>query len=132
VPRPAEQTAGVTETELRKKSFAEPDEQRSAGSGQAEIVWLEGMAFLRLTLPPGWRWSKDVRPTARTASCQASHTGFMVTGVMGVRMDDGSEAEYRPGELYFIPPGHDAWVVGLEPVVTVDVTAAAVWGKPAT
>ncbi len=120
----------MVEHELRKRSFSEPDEARPAGSGQAEIVWLAGMAFLRLTLPPGWRWSRDVKPTAQTASCQAAHTGFVGSGVMRVRLDGGGEAEYGPGDLYFIPPGHDAWVVGSEPAVSVDVTAAAVWGKP--
>jgi hypothetical protein len=38
-------------------------------------------------------------------------------------MDDGREKECGPGEAYVIPPGHDAWVVGDEPVVSVDMSS---------
>lgn len=120
----------MAEAQLKKKSFAEPDEARPAGSGHAEVVWLAGISFLRLTLPPGWRWSEDVKPITRTESCEATHTGVIVSGVAHFRMDDGTEAEYGPGDLYFVPPGHDAWVVGDEPVVAIDVSAASLWAKP--
>jgi hypothetical protein len=46
-------------------------------------------------------------------------------------MDDGTEDEFGPGELALISPGHDAWVVGNEPVVSLDVTGTGVWAKPA-
>ncbi|MCU1472432.1 hypothetical protein [Amnibacterium sp.] len=35
-------------------------------------------------------------------------------------MDDGTEYEAGPGDVTFLPSGHDAWVVGDEDVVVVD------------
>ncbi len=61
------------------------------------------------------RWSK---PIAR----QAPHTQYMVSGRMKVVMDDGTEDEFGPGDALVVPPGHNAWVVGNEPVVAVDFT----------
>src|SRR5206468_11925959 len=64
------------------------------------------------TFEPGWKWSESVKPIAGTDSCQVAHTGYQLSGRMVVRMDDGSEHEFRPGDAGIIPPGHDAWVVG--------------------
>jgi uncharacterized cupin superfamily protein len=43
-----------------------------------------------------------------------------VSGRMGIRMDDGTEAEVGPGDVFACPPGHDAWVVGDEACVALD------------
>jgi hypothetical protein len=118
---------------LEAKSFDRPDETRPfAGHGHADVVTLGGSAVARGTFEPGWRWSVDVKPIAGTASCQASHAGYMVAGRMRVRMDDGTEAEAGPGEAVMIAPGHDAWVVGDEPCIFVDFGAGvARYAKPA-
>ena len=51
------------------------------------------------------------------------HTGYHVSGRLHVRMDDATEEEeFGPGDTYVIPPGHAAWVVGDEAVVTVDMS----------
>jgi hypothetical protein len=44
-------------------------------------------------------------------------------------MDDGSEAEFGPGVVGLIPPGHDAWVVGNEPAVMVDIQGMVKYAK---
>jgi hypothetical protein len=44
-------------------------------------------------------------------------------------MDDGSEEEFGPGDIGYVPPGHNAWVVGDEPFVAVDFTAAENYAK---
>jgi len=77
----------------------------------------------RLVLELGWRWSENVRPIAGTDSCQVLHTGYHVSGRLHVRLDHGTEEEFGPGDAYVIPPGHDAWVVGDEPVVSVDMSS---------
>jgi len=59
----------------------------------------------RGTFEPGWKWSECVKPLAGTDSCQAAHTGYVVSGRMHVVMDDGSEAEVGPGSAIVIPPG---------------------------
>ncbi len=44
-------------------------------------------------------------------------------------MDDGTEYEFGPGEIGEIPPGHDAWVVGDEPVVVIDISGMENYAK---
>lgn len=74
----------------------------------------------RAVLQPGWSWSSSVKPIAKTKSCEAAHFQYQVSGTLRVRMDDGSEFDFKAGEVGLIPPGHDAWVVGNEPVVAID------------
>jgi class 3 adenylate cyclase len=78
---------------------------------------------------PGWRWSTSVKPIAGTESCQYHHFGYAVSGLLRVQMPDGTELEIGPQELFEIPPGHDAWVVGDEPWVSVDFEAMRTYGK---
>ena len=63
-----------------------------------------------------------LKPIVKTASCQAPHTQYVVSGRVKVVMDDGTEEEFGPGDAAVIPPGHNAWVVGNEPVVAIDFT----------
>ena len=107
--------------EVEVKKFDSPDEVRQfEGKGKADVVNVGGRTIGRGTFEPGWRWSENVKPIAGTDSCQVSHLGFVVSGRMAVRMDDGSEGEVGAGDVVAIPPGHDAWVVGDEPCVLVD------------
>lgn len=105
-------------TEL--KSFAEPDEVRDFPKGRVELVKIGGGVVGRATFEPGWRWSESVQPIAGTDSCEAPHFQYHVSGVLKVVMDDGTELECRAGDVSLLPSGHDAWVVGDEPVVVVD------------
>jgi hypothetical protein len=102
------------------KSFGAPDEVREFPHGRAEIVRLGDTEIGRLVLEPGWRWSNDVKPIAGTELCESPHMQYHVSGRIRVRMADGSEFEAGPGDLTSLPQGHDAWVVGDEPVVVVD------------
>jgi uncharacterized cupin superfamily protein len=107
--------------ELESKSFSSPDEVRPfADKGQVELVKVGDGVVGRATFEPGWRWSEHVKPIAGTDSCQAAHMGYVVSGRQAVRMDDGTEIEFGPGDVVAIPPGHDGWVVGDEPCVVVD------------
>lgn len=112
------------------KSFDAPDEVREFSSGRGEIVNVGGGEVGKYTLQPGWRWSEHVKPVAGTELCEAPHFQYHVSGRIGVRMGDGTEFEVGPGEVSVLPPGHDAWVVGDEPVVLVDWGGAHKWGKP--
>jgi mannose-6-phosphate isomerase-like protein (cupin superfamily) len=109
---------------FQRKSLDQPDETRTFENGKAEVVTLGDFSASRLVFEPGWRWSENVKPIAGTDSCQVLHTGYHVSGRLHVRMDDGTEEEFGPGDAYVIPPGHDAWVVGEEPVVSVDMSRA--------
>ena len=102
------------------KSFSKPDEMRSFEKGVLELVTIGGATVGRATFQPGWKWSETLKPVAGTASCQAPHFQYHVSGVLRVRMDDGTERDCRAGDVSLLPPGHDAWVVGTEPVVVID------------
>jgi hypothetical protein len=102
------------------KSFGSPDEVRKFPKGKVELIKIGGATVGRATFEPGWRWSKSLKPIVKTKSCEAPHFQYHVSGVLKVRMDDGTEFEARPGDVTFLPAGHDGWVVGDEPVVVVD------------
>ena len=74
----------------------------------------------RAVFQPGWKWSESLKPIAKTESCEAPHFQYHVSGTIRVRMDDGTERDLKPGDVSLLPSGHDAWVVGNEPVVVVD------------
>lgn len=115
--------------ELIVKSLEQPEESRApSGSGRIDLVTLGETVVGRAIFQPGWRWSVDVREHAGTELCEVPHTGYVVSGRSIVQMADGTEAELAPGDAFVIPPGHDAWVVGDEPYVTIDFsgTAAAI------
>jgi uncharacterized RmlC-like cupin family protein len=99
-----------------------PDDVRKFANGKVELANLGDTTIGRITLEPGWKWSNDVKHIVNTNSCQLPHTQYVISGRLRVRMDDGTEQECGPGEALYVPPGHDAWVVGNEPFVAVDFT----------
>jgi hypothetical protein len=111
------------------KTFKSPDENREFPNGNAEILTFGGEQVGRLVFKPGWRWSTDVKPIAKTASCQAPHFQYHLSGRLGIRMDDGTEFIANPGDVTSLPSGHDAWVIGDEPVVVVDWFGASNYAK---
>ena len=107
--------------DMEVKSFDSPDEVRPfEGKGEAKVVQVAGQTIGRGTFEPGWRWSSNIKPIAGTDSCQVSHLGYVLSGRMEVTMDDGSTAEVGPGDVFAIPPGHDAVVIGEEACEMVD------------
>jgi hypothetical protein len=111
------------------RSFRSPDEVRAFPNGCAEILNVGGAELGRLVLQPGWRWSNDVKPLVNTSSCEAPHFQYHVSGRLAIRMDDGTEIEAGPGDVTSLPSGHDAWVVGDQPVVVDDWFGASSFAK---
>src|SRR3954466_11028622 len=93
---------------------------------RARIVSLDEASVGYAVWEPGWHWAVDLAPIAGTASCQFNHLGYAISGRLGVRTDDGGELEVGGGSVYEIPPGHDAWVIGDEPFVTVEWTSSRI------
>ena len=112
-----------------RKNLKTPDETRTFEKGKVELVKIGGGVVGRLTLEPGWKWSKHVKPIAKTQWCEAPHFQYQVSGRLHVQMADGSEFEVGPGEVVTLPSGHDAWVVGNEPVVAIDWAGASNYAK---
>ena len=118
---------------LIRKSLDAPEEVRPfQGKGQLELVILDSGPVGRGTFEPGWRWSTNVKPIAGTDSCQAAHLGYVISGRMVIRMDDGQETEFGPGDIMSCPPGHDAWIIGDNPCVLIDWQGVADYAKQAS
>lgn len=111
------------------KDFGTPDETREFPRGRLDLLDVAGTEIGRLTLQPGWRWSTDVKPIAGTELCEAPHFQFHVSGVLRIRTADGVEFDAGPGEVTALPAGHDAWVVGDQPVVVVDWWGASNYAR---
>lgn len=114
---------------MQKKSIENPDETRNFPNGKLDLVTLEGVTFGLMKFEPGWKWSESLKPMMKTESCQAPHTNYHMSGRLHVVMDDGTENEYGPGDIGIVPPGHDAWVVGDEPVIALDITGVVNYAK---
>lgn len=123
----SQEGAAMHETEHR--SFNQADEVRTFPHGRAEVVQVGGGEVGRYTFDPGWRWSNDVKPIANTPSCEAPHFQYHVSGQLAIRMDDGTEFVAGAGDVTSLPSGHDAWVIGDVPVVTVDWFGASNYAK---
>jgi hypothetical protein len=114
---------------MEAKSFSVPDEVRKFDKGKVELVNIGGATIGRGVFEPGWRWSTSVKPIVNTKSCEAPHFQYHVSGTIKVLMDDGTEKEFKAGDVSLLPSGHDAWVVGNEPVVVVDFQGMADYAK---
>ena len=111
------------------KTFGKPDEVREFPRGKADILNIGGGSVGRLVFQPGWKWSQDVKPLAKTSSCEAPHFQYHVSGRLLIKMDDGTELIAGPGDVTSLPSGHDAWVIGDEPVVVIDWYGATDYAK---
>jgi quercetin dioxygenase-like cupin family protein len=117
---------------ILKRRFEQAQDVRPFvdGKGQLAMLDLDGVAVGRATFEPGWRWSEHVKPIAGTDSCEAPHAGYVLAGHMTVRMNDGTEENFDPGDVMMIEPGHDAWVVGEEPCMVIDWQGYVDYAKP--
>jgi hypothetical protein len=98
-----------------------PIEVRTFEKGRFELYVVGPMTLGRATYEPGWRWSEHVGAPAGQRSCRVEHVGLVLGGRAAVRMDDGTERVMKEGELFYVPPGHDSWVVGDEPYVSLHI-----------
>ena len=110
------------------KTFDNPDESNTNfKNAKIDIVKVGDQRVMRLVLQPGWKWSKDIKPTVGTDSCKAKHLGVIVSGAVCAKHDDGTELTYKAGDAYSIEPGHDGWVVGDKPAVVYEFHGK--WGE---
>ena len=117
--------------QMEVKGFGVPDEARTFPKGRVELIKIGGVMIGRAVFEPGWKWSTSVKPLVNTKSCEAPHFQYQISGTMKVVMDDGTARECKAGDVSFLPSGHDAWVVGNEPVVVIDFQGMADYAKQA-
>ena len=113
---------------LQARSVESAPEVRNFPNGHASVLRLDETVVGYAVYEPGWRWTTDMPAIAGTSTCQFHHVGYAVSGALHVVTDTGQELDVQEQSLYEIPPGHDAWVVGDEPFVTIDWTSARTWG----
>jgi hypothetical protein len=110
--------------DIGKKNFNSPDETATpAEKLKVDTVTFGDKKFQRITAEPGWKWSEHVKPVAGTDSCEKHHLVYIISGTLATRMKDGKEEEFSAGEMGVIPPGHDGWTVGDDPVVWLEITS---------
>lgn len=110
--------------EVILKRFDAPDEIRKFEKGKFELVRLGGMTIGRATYDPGWKWSTHVGQSIGKKSCDVEHVGLVLSGRATAAMDDGRVVEMKAGDIFYIAPGHDSWVVGDQPYVSVHFLGA--------
>ncbi|MGO9516832.1 MAG: cupin domain-containing protein [Candidatus Korobacteraceae bacterium] len=111
------------------KRFENPDETRVFEKGKFELLQIGGMTIGRATYEPGWKWSEHVGKAMGASSCHVEHVGMVVSGCATAAMDDGRVIKMHAGDLFYIPPGHDSWVVGNEPYVSLHFMGAGDYAR---
>jgi len=120
-------TAGLYEVILKR--FERPDEVRTFEKGKFELVHIGGMTIGRACYEPGWKWSEHVGRATGAKSCSVEHVGMVISGRATAAMDDGRIIEMKPGDVFYIAPGHDSWVVGNEAYVSLHFMGAGEYAK---
>lgn len=115
--------------EVVLKRFENPDETLTFEKGKFEIVRVGGMTIGRATYEPGWRWSQHIGGAKGEKLCMVEHVGIVVSGRSGLSMEDGSVREMKAGDVFYVAPGHDSWVIGDEPYVSIHLMGAEQYGK---
>ena len=118
---------------FQRKRLDHPDEVRRFPKGRTEIFQLDDFVIGRMVMEPGWHWRDDVRPIAGTDRCLNHHIGYCISGRLRVAYEDGTEGVVSEGEMFELPPGHDAWSEGDEPWVAIDFRGVRSYARaPAT
>ena len=116
--------------ELEIKRFDAPDDTREFQLGRFDLVTIAGSTLGQASYEPGWRWSTHVGAATGEDLCSVEHLGIVISGRAAVRMRDGRELVMQPGDAFAIPPGHDSWVVGDEPYVSLHLMGASEYARP--
>ena len=111
--------------EVILKTFEKPDEIRNFEKGKFELIHIAGMTIGRATYSPGWKWSEHVGASLGKKSCDVEHVGLVLSGRATAAMNDGRVIEMKAGDIFYIAPGHDSWVVGDEPYVSLHLLGAS-------
>jgi quercetin dioxygenase-like cupin family protein len=99
----------------------QPTEARKFEKGRFEVYSVGPMTLGRATYEPGWKWSQHVGTASGESLCQVEHVGLVLRGAAAVKMEDGRERVMNAGDFFYVPPGHDSWVVGDEPYVSLHI-----------
>jgi class 3 adenylate cyclase len=105
---------------IQRKSVHEPDERRELPAMTLNLLRVGSLSLGYARIQPGFRWSTHLRQETDEPLCQIHHLQLLLSGRFAVEMDDGEYVEIAPDEIFDVPPGHDAWVLGDEPAIILD------------
>jgi mannose-6-phosphate isomerase-like protein (cupin superfamily) len=111
------------------RRFETAEDARVFDKGRFDVLALAGLSVGRARYEPGWRWSTHVGAPAGLSTCSVEHVGLVLEGRAAIRMDGGEEVVVGPGDLFHCPPGHDSWVVGDVPYVSLHFLGATDYAK---
>jgi class 3 adenylate cyclase len=106
--------------EYHVKNLGKPDEVIEFPLVKVRVVDLGDITVGHFVNEPGWSWRECVRPTVGGEWCQARHLGMILSGRLGILLEDGTRLEFGPEDVFDIPPGHDGWTIGDEPLVQIE------------
>jgi class 3 adenylate cyclase len=112
------------------RRFDKPDETVTFEHGRVDLVRIGSMAVSHEVLEPGWRWSVHVKPIVGTDWCEFHHVAYLLEGRIGVITAAGEYGEVAAGDIADIAPGHDAWVIGDEPAISINFQGVAGFAVP--
>ena len=115
--------------DLELVNSGHPTEVRTFEKGQFELFRVGPTTLGRASYQPGWRWSEHVGAATGASSCQVEHVGLVLSGQAVAKMDDGREVVMRAGDFFYVPPGHDSWVVGDESYVSLHILGSEDYGS---
>lgn len=115
--------------EVVLKQFENPDETLTFEKGRFEIVHVGGMTIGRASYEPGWRWSEHIGKAKGETFCMVEHVGMVVSGKSGLSLQDGTVREMKAGDIFYVAPGHDSWVIGDEPYVSIHLMGAGQYAR---
>ncbi len=107
--------------DLELINFDNPTEVRTFEKGKFELYRVGPMTLGRASYEPGWKWSEHVGSATGATLCPVEHVGLVLSGRAVAKMDDGREIVMGPGDFFYVPPGHDSWVVGDQPYVSLHI-----------
>jgi class 3 adenylate cyclase len=113
--------------DVARGNLDSPDEVIEFPKIAAHLVDLGDLTVGLMVSEPGWRWSMHNRPTVGGEWCQARHIGVILSGRLGLEFSDGSTAEFGPNDVFDIPPGHDGFTLGEEPLVQIEWAGLRAW-----
>lgn len=113
------------------KRFDQPDQANSMGGGQVDVLEVGGVTVARAEYPSGWSWKEHIGKASGQHSCLIEHVCMVMQGEAGIRMDDGTEKVVRAGDVFYVAPGHDFWVIGDRSYVSLHFLGARDYVKKA-
>lgn len=95
-------------------------QSRELGGVRLEFGKAGSARVKRMIYPPGFHWSKDMKPVVGTDLCMHAHVGYLAQGEIHIEYWDGCVVEHKAPQIVAIDPGHDGWVVGRQAVIMIE------------